>query len=98
MLVVDLMYQKEVLLVPKLNIFLENEPFGPYDHISEAVNQLTRLQKSKPEKAAKLQKLLNSFAQLLGSDLVSLQQWPIIMQMKRERDAFSHTLSSSAQL
>lgn len=81
---VSTMYKMEVFLVPKLNAFLENEPFGPYDHISQAVNQLMKLQKSKPEKANKLHRLLNNFVRTVGIDMDILLKWPVLMQMQMQ--------------
>ena len=96
MLAVDLLYKKEVFLVPKLNTHLEQQPFGPYDHLSHAVNELLNLRKYQPQRAKQLELALSSFATAVGSSLESLMQWPKLMQMKRERDAFSHPFCSSA--
>ena len=76
---------KEVNLVPKLNDHLAGAPFGPYDHVSEAVNELLRLKKQshKKKKAQELESLLASFAVASNSSLAALLQWPDLMQMKR---------------
>ena len=59
--VVDAFYKQEVLLVPKLNEALADAPFGPFDHISEAVNELLRLRKAKKlAKVARFEEVLDT--------------------------------------
>ena len=89
---VDALYKVEVNLVPRLNDHLAGAPFGPYDHVSEAVNELLHLKKQshKKKKAEELESLLSSFAVASNSSLAALLQWPALMQLKREGDACSH--------
>lgn len=68
---------------------LANQPFGPYDHISEAVNQLLRLRKTsgKEQKAARLESCLEAFAAACNSTLPNLLQWRALIAENRRRDA-----------
>ena len=73
----------EAILVPSLNTHLSDAPFGPYDHVSQAVNELLRLRKKNGPKAAALEQALESFAVAHGSNLAALMQWPALVQMRR---------------
>ncbi len=73
---VDALYKKDAELVDMLNKHLQDSIFGPYDYVSEAVNQLINLQKKggrgraqDAEDARTLEELLITFAKSRGSSL-----------------------------
>ena len=97
MCAVDAFYKKDAALVHALNVHLEDSVFGPYDYVSEAVNQLGNLKKKgrrgrdgAGQDADDLEALLKAFAESRGSSLKAFLEWPKLMQLKQKRDSFSH--------
>ena len=89
--VVDAMYKLEPAACEQLNACLEDSEFGPFDYISDAVTKLLQLrrQRRKADKAAALERLLADFAAQRGGCLDDLLQWPLLLKMKKIRDAFA---------
>ncbi|KAG2452362.1 hypothetical protein HYH02_003384 [Chlamydomonas schloesseri] len=82
---VDAVYHKEGPIVNALNAFLDNYPFGPYDHLSEAAREVQRLRKKgKDKKADELKGLLQRFSVSRGVDQDSFEELPALMDLMRE--------------
>ena len=69
----------------RLNNFLGDTEYGPYDHVSEASRKLQHLQKKKPNKAAQLRQLLQDFAAQEGFRERAFDQWPELLPIKDRR-------------
>ncbi|PNW78259.1 hypothetical protein CHLRE_09g404700v5 [Chlamydomonas reinhardtii] len=90
---VDCFLKNEGALVAALNNFLEDYPFGPYDHLSEASREVQKLRKKgKGERADRLKTLLQRFAVSRGAEDDAFEQLPALMELVRAPHKFAHPI------
>ena len=93
LLAADALYKLEPMLCEQLNQHLEQSVFGPFENVGSAVFHLLQLQrKRKAAKAQQLHDLLSTFADAHHGSIECLLQWPELLRLKKERDAFAHPL------
>lgn len=93
LLAADALYKLEPTLCDKMNAHLKGSGFGPFEHVGSAVFRLLQLRESgKAAKAEKLEERLTSFADAHHGSMECFMQWPDLLRIKKQRDAFAHPL------